>query len=47
MADMVCLAYSLLTDVICSLLPWVVVWKVRIPLGTKVGVCGLMGLGIV
>ncbi|KAK3360701.1 integral membrane protein [Lasiosphaeria hispida] len=41
------ISYSLLTDVICSLLPLVVVWKVCIPLVTKMSVCGLMSMGIV
>lgn len=31
----------------CSLLPLIVVWKVRIPVKTKIAVCGLMGLGLV
>ena len=39
-------AYSILTDLLCSLLPLVVVWKVRIPMRTKVMVCGLMSLGL-
>ncbi|KAK3349173.1 hypothetical protein B0T25DRAFT_458922 [Lasiosphaeria hispida] len=41
------IAYSLLTDFICSLLPLVVVWNVCIPWRTKASVCGLMGLGLV
>lgn len=39
-------AYSVLTDLMCSLLPLVVVWNVRIPFKTKVSVCALMGLGL-
>ena len=41
------IAYSLLTDVICSLLPLVVIWNVCIPVRTKLSVCALMGMGIV
>ncbi|KAK3385844.1 hypothetical protein B0H63DRAFT_188169 [Podospora didyma] len=40
------ISYSLLTDVICSLLPLVVIWNVKIPLRTKASVAGLMGMGI-
>ena len=40
------IAYSLVTDIICSLLPLVVVWKIRIPMRTKLSVCALMGMGI-
>ncbi|KAM0270671.1 hypothetical protein ACHAQH_009326 [Verticillium albo-atrum] len=32
---------------LCSLLPLVVVWNVRIPLKTKASVCFLMGLGLI
>ncbi|KAH6665812.1 hypothetical protein B0J14DRAFT_550623 [Halenospora varia] len=40
-------AYSILTDLICSLLPIVVLWNVRIPLRDKFLVCGLMSLGLI
>lgn len=40
------IAYSILTDLLCSLLPLVVVWKVRIPFKTKAMVVGLMSLGL-
>ncbi|KAJ4372379.1 hypothetical protein N0V83_004153 [Neocucurbitaria cava] len=40
-------AYSVVTDLICALLPVVVLWKVKISLKTKVGVCCLMSLGLV
>lgn len=40
------IAYSILTDLLCSLLPLVVVWKVRIPLRTKAMVVGLMSMGL-
>ncbi|KAF9869973.1 integral membrane protein [Colletotrichum karsti] len=40
------IAYSVLTDLICSLLPLYVVWNVNIPRQTKVSVCFLMGLGL-
>ncbi|KAK1709752.1 uncharacterized protein BDZ83DRAFT_591781 [Colletotrichum acutatum] len=41
------IAYSVLTDLICSLLPLVVIWNVKIPRRTKISVCCLMGLGLV
>lgn len=41
------IAYSIVTDIICSLLPLVVVWNVHLPLKKKAMVCSLMGLGIV
>ncbi|KAK0616402.1 hypothetical protein B0T14DRAFT_436022 [Immersiella caudata] len=40
------IAYSLLTDVICSLLPLLVIQNVRLPFTTKASLCCLMGLGI-
>lgn len=40
------IAYSIVTDFLCSCLPLVVVWKVRIPLRTKVMVVGLMSMGL-
>lgn len=39
-------AYSLATDLLCSMLPLIVVWNVRIPLKTKLAVWGLMSLGL-
>ncbi|KAK1706712.1 integral membrane protein [Colletotrichum lupini] len=41
------IAYSVLTDLICSLLPLVVIWNVKIPRQTKISVSCLMGLGLV
>ncbi|KAE9370148.1 hypothetical protein N431DRAFT_546099 [Stipitochalara longipes BDJ] len=41
------IAYSVVTDMVLSLVPLVVVWKVRIPMRTKASVCGLMSLGLV
>ncbi|CAK7218541.1 hypothetical protein SCUCBS95973_003523 [Sporothrix curviconia] len=40
------IAYQILTDLLCSCLPLVVIWKVRIPLKSKLLVCGLMSLGL-
>ncbi|KAK1676372.1 integral membrane protein [Colletotrichum godetiae] len=40
------IAYSVLTDLICSLLPLVVIWNVKIPRRTKISVSCLMGLGL-
>ncbi|KAL0935585.1 uncharacterized protein CTRU02_210176 [Colletotrichum truncatum] len=40
------IAYSVLTDLICSLLPLAVVWNVKMPPKTKLSVCFLMGLGL-
>jgi hypothetical protein len=41
------LGYSILTDLICSLLPILVVYNVQIPLRKKIGICLLMSLGLV
>ena len=41
------LGYSVMTDLVCALLPVAVLWKVRISLGTKIGVSGLMSLGLI
>ncbi|KAF6798147.1 integral membrane protein [Colletotrichum sojae] len=41
------ISYSVLTDLLCSFLPLVVVWQVRIPLTTKLSVGGLMSLGLI
>ncbi|KZL85847.1 integral membrane protein [Colletotrichum incanum] len=41
------ISYSVLTDLLCSFLPLVVVWQVRIPLSTKLSVGGLMSLGLI
>lgn len=40
-------AASVLADVICTLLPIVVVWDLTLSLRNKIAVCGLMSLGIV
>jgi hypothetical protein len=40
-------AYSVVTDFICALLPVVVLWNIKISLKTKIGVCGLMSLGLI
>lgn len=37
--------YNLVTDLLCSLLPLAAVWKVRIPLRTKMLISGLMSMG--
>ncbi|CCF45183.1 hypothetical protein CH063_14348 [Colletotrichum higginsianum] len=41
------ISYSVLTDLLCSFLPLVVVWQVRIKLSTKLSVGGLMSLGLI
>ncbi|KAK2016094.1 hypothetical protein LZ32DRAFT_626466 [Colletotrichum eremochloae] len=41
------ISYSVMTDLLCSLLPLAVVWQVRIPMGTKLLVGGLMSLGLI
>ncbi|KAI3539887.1 hypothetical protein CSPX01_08594 [Colletotrichum filicis] len=41
------ISYSVATDLLCSLLPLVVVWQVRIPLSTKLSVGALMSLGLI
>ncbi|KAF2849550.1 hypothetical protein T440DRAFT_129735 [Plenodomus tracheiphilus IPT5] len=40
-------AYSVVTDLICALLPIVVLWNIKISTPTKFGVCGLMSLGLI
>ena len=40
-------AYSVITDLICALLPVIVLWNVKITLKTKIGICGLMSLGLI
>ncbi|KAJ4861306.1 hypothetical protein T069G_02260 [Trichoderma breve] len=40
------IAYSVATDILCSLLPLYVVWGVGIKMHTKIAVCGLMSLGL-
>lgn len=39
-------AYSVFTDLLCSLLPVVVIWNVKIPVRQKIAVCGLMAMGL-
>ncbi|KAM0430051.1 hypothetical protein ACHAPT_006057 [Fusarium lateritium] len=41
------IAYSIVTDIICSLLPLIVIWRVRLPLKTKISVWALMSLGLI
>ncbi|KAF5010991.1 hypothetical protein FDECE_2861 [Fusarium decemcellulare] len=41
------IAYSIVTDIICSLLPMLAVWKVRLPMKTKMSVWALMSLGLI
>jgi hypothetical protein len=36
-----------ITDFICALLPVAVLWKVKITMKTKIGVCFLMSLGLI
>ncbi|KAK4545936.1 hypothetical protein LTR36_002500 [Oleoguttula mirabilis] len=40
-------AMSVLTDIICTLLPIAVVWDLTLSLRDKVAVCGLMSLGVI
>lgn len=41
------IAYSVVTDLICALLPIVVLWNIKITTKLKIGVCGLMSLGLI
>ncbi|KAF5649885.1 integral membrane protein [Fusarium sp. NRRL 25303] len=41
------IAFSILTDLICSLLPVFVIWNTSLPLKTKISVWALMSLGLV
>lgn len=41
------IAYSIVTDILCSLLPLLVIWNVRLPFKTKLSVWALMSLGLV
>lgn len=38
---------SIVTDLICSLLPIAIMWKIQLPLRTKVSICALMAIGLV
>ncbi|KAI6915214.1 hypothetical protein D0869_00935 [Hortaea werneckii] len=38
--------YSMLTDLVCSLLPILIVWKLHLPLQKKLGICVLMAMGL-
>nr|OQO29515.1 hypothetical protein B0A51_02607 [Rachicladosporium sp. CCFEE 5018] len=40
-------SFSVFTDLLCSLLPIVILWKLQLPTRKKVGICVLMGLGLV
>jgi len=40
-------AYSVITDLVCALLPIAVLWKIKISMKTKLAVCGLMSLGLI
>ena len=39
-------AYAIFSDLTCSLLPAVVLWKIKIDIRLKIGVCCLMSLGL-
>ncbi|OBT75515.1 hypothetical protein VF21_04919 [Pseudogymnoascus sp. 05NY08] len=39
--------YSVVTDLACTLLPIVVLWKVQMQQSLKIAVCGLMSLGLI
>ncbi|KFX97734.1 hypothetical protein V490_02647 [Pseudogymnoascus sp. VKM F-3557] len=39
--------YSVVTDLACTLLPIVVLWKVQMQRSLKIAVCGLMSLGLI
>ncbi|OHX00754.1 integral membrane protein [Colletotrichum incanum] len=41
------IAYSVFSDLLCSLLPLAIVWRIRIPSQKKAMVTGLMSLGVV
>ena len=41
------LVFSVLTDLICSFLPVIVLWNVKISRGKKIAICGLMATGLV
>ncbi|KAK3110189.1 hypothetical protein LTR53_015777 [Teratosphaeriaceae sp. CCFEE 6253] len=40
-------AYSVMTDLLCSLLPILIVWNLQLALHKKVGVCVMMCMGLV
>ncbi|KAH7174643.1 uncharacterized protein B0J16DRAFT_348916 [Fusarium flagelliforme] len=41
------IAYSIVTDLLCSLLPVFVIWSVKLPMTTKLSVWALMSLGLI
>ena len=45
-ADHAPIAYSILTDFICSLLPIAIVWNLQLAQRKKIGVCVLMAMGL-
>ena len=38
---------SIVTDLICSLLPIAIMWKIQLPPKKKISVCRVMGIGLV
>lgn len=38
---------SIITDLVCSLLPTAIIWKLQLPLHRKASICCLMALGLV
>ncbi|KAK4104261.1 hypothetical protein N658DRAFT_248747 [Parathielavia hyrcaniae] len=40
------ISYNILTDLLCSVFPLIAVWKIRIPLQTKLLISGLISLGL-
>ena len=38
--------FSIFTDLICTSLPVIILWNIRINFKQKVAICGLMGLGL-
>ena len=40
------LGYSIFSDLVCSLLPLVVLWNVKVSKNLKIAVCGLMSVGL-
>lgn len=41
------IGYSIITDLLCSLLPVYVIWSIKLPMKTKISVWALMSLGLV
>jgi hypothetical protein len=45
--ELILIAYSVVTDFICAMMPVLVLWKVNMAFKLKLAVCGLMSMGLI